>query len=70
MKKLPNNNSIIKNIISKKINRNIKYQNIIKNKNLPNINLHLKNNNLSSSNKKKPLENINYEKKYKEIYKS
>ena len=70
MKKLSNNNSIIKNIITKKINRNIKYQNIIKNKNLPNINLHLKNNNLSSSNKKKSLENINYEKKFQEIYKS
>ena len=70
MKKLSNNNSIIKNIITKKINRNIKYQNIIKNKNLPNINLHLKNNNLSSPNKKKSFENINYEKKFQEIYKS
>ncbi len=70
MKKLPNNNSIIKNIISKKINRNIKYQNIIKNKNLPNINFHLKNNNLPPSNQKKPSENINYENKFQEIYKS
>ena len=70
MKKLINNNSVIKNIISKKIDRNIKYHNIIENKKLPNISFNIKNNNLSSSNQKKSLKNINYENKFQEIYKS